>query len=140
MQLLSLLLLTSLPLAFAQRAVISSPADGSTVSRGQSVVVEVDRPNFLINAEEVAVVLGLQYCVPTCAPPTDIMGAILYNGPYNPQYSSPPDAKPPHQNFTIVIPQSATVGKAQLGLAHFRLLGAGLAPFIETFNITLNIN
>ncbi|KAF8990719.1 hypothetical protein BDQ17DRAFT_1313714 [Cyathus striatus] len=140
MQLLSLLALTALPIAFAQRVFISSPADGATVSRGQSVVVEVDRPNFLSSAEEVAVVLGLQYCTPTCRPPTDIMGTILYNGPYNPQYSSPTDAKPPHQNFTIVIPQSATVGNAQLGLAHFQLLGAGLAPFSETLNITLNIN
>ncbi|KAF8990721.1 hypothetical protein BDQ17DRAFT_1181324, partial [Cyathus striatus] len=122
-----------------QRVLIASPADGTTVTRGQSLIVEVDRPNFTSSAEEVAIVLGLQSCTPTCRPPTDIMGTILYNGPYNPQLSSPTDPKPPRQNFTIIIPDSTTVGTAQLGLAHFQLLGAGLAPFTETLNVTLNI-
>jgi len=136
--LLSALLATT---ALAQRVQIGYPADQSTIRAGTNITVEVDRPNFQSSAQEVAIVIGIRSCFSgPCLPPTDGIGSVLYSGPYNPQYAIPiVPAKPPHQNFTVFIPSSVPQGTAQLNLAHFSLIGAGLEPFFETTNITLNV-
>ncbi|KAF8075233.1 hypothetical protein FPV67DRAFT_1446175 [Lyophyllum atratum] len=132
---------TFLAAASAQSIAIGFPADGVSVQAGSKVVVEIDRPNSLSGSTEVAIVIGLQSCATSpCRPVTDGMGTVLYNGGYKPQYQqNAPGHKPPHQNFTVLIPSNTAKGKAQLGVTHVSLIGAGLAPFLETRNITLNV-
>ncbi|KAF9485774.1 hypothetical protein BDN70DRAFT_988428 [Pholiota conissans] len=127
---------------FAQRTSIGFPFDGATVQAGTNIIVEIDRPNFLSGAEEVAVVLGLLHCpsVASCLPPEASLGTILYNGPYDPEYhSNAPPSKPPHQNFTVAIPSTFVKGTAQLAAFHVSLVGASRGPFTEINNITVNV-
>ncbi|KAJ7588191.1 hypothetical protein C8J56DRAFT_785829 [Mycena floridula] len=108
----------------AQSVFIGFPSDGSTITAGTNMTVEVDRPDTLSGSEEVAIVIGFTSCSPNCAAPDLILGNILYNGPYAPKFqTTAPGSKPPHQNFTVTIPAAAQAGKAQLNLAHFFLLG-----------------
>jgi hypothetical protein len=53
------------------------------------------------------------------------MGTILFNGSFTPQFDTPADGLPPHQNFTVTVPAGIT-GKAQLNLAHFALVGVSV--------------
>jgi len=127
-------------LTLAQRVVIGAPADGTPVSAGSNITVEIDRPNSLSGSQEVAVVIALQSCRSgTCIPASDLLGSILYNGPYLPTQIPASSSKPPNQNFTVTIPASTPSGLAQLGVVHVSLIGAGPEPFLETTNITLNI-
>ncbi|KAJ7479696.1 hypothetical protein FB451DRAFT_1086261 [Mycena latifolia] len=129
--------------AFAQGIAIGAPADGSTVTAGSNITVEVDRPDTLTPSTEVALVIGFLSCVPFpagCPPASEDLGNILYNGPYDPEFHpSVSVSKPPHQNFTVTIPASAATGPAQLSVTHFSLVGAGPFPFLQTVNITLNV-
>ncbi|KAF7304346.1 hypothetical protein HMN09_00836500 [Mycena chlorophos] len=129
-----------LPLgALAQNTAIGYPPANTTVSPGSNITVEVDRPNSLTGSQEVAAVLGVVSCAgrPVCPDPTDVMGSILYSGPFNPQYQTNAQGLPPHQNFTVTIPATIAKGPAQLNLAHFSLVGAGFWPYLETHNISL---
>ncbi|KAF8218120.1 hypothetical protein K438DRAFT_1796336 [Mycena galopus ATCC 62051] len=137
-------LLTFIPLSallttvFSQSAYIGAPANGSTVHRGSNITVEIDRPDSLTGSTEIAIVIGLLFCGgtrSTCLPPSSTLGTILYSGGYAPEVHTGV-AK---QNFTVEIPSTAQVGKSQLGLAHFSLVGAGEFPVLETRNITLNV-
>ncbi|KAF9072346.1 hypothetical protein BDP27DRAFT_1382179 [Rhodocollybia butyracea] len=124
----------------AQNVAVGSPADGTSVPAGSNMTVRIDRPDSLSASEEVAVVMGLWSCgANPCPGPANVMGTILYNGPFNPQFSTPQNALPPHQNFTVAIPASFPKGPAQLGVAHVALIGAGLAPFMQTLNQTIVI-
>jgi hypothetical protein len=79
----------------------------------------------LTGSTEVAVVIGFWHCggaTSICPAPSDVLGSILYNGPYDPEFHTGV-AKPPHQNFTVTIPSTAQAGKAQLSVAHFSLVG-----------------
>ncbi|KAJ7202017.1 hypothetical protein GGX14DRAFT_463554 [Mycena pura] len=131
--------------AFAQGVVIGAPADGATVHAGENITVEVDRPNTLTGSTEVAVVIGFQVCgdsPASCPSPDDVMGTILYNGPYNPTFhtDTAPGFKPPYENFTVTVPAFAPEGRrAQLNLAHVTLVGAGQFAVLETRNISLNV-
>ncbi|KAJ7769220.1 hypothetical protein DFH07DRAFT_769116 [Mycena maculata] len=130
--------------AFAQTADIGAPAPGTTVTAGSNLTVEVDRPDSLTGSTEVAVVIGFLSCVPFpdgCPPASDILGDILYDGSYDPQFhTNVTPTKPPYQNFTVTIPASAEAGTAQISVAHFSLVGAGPFPFLETLNVTVNVN
>ncbi|KAF7377915.1 hypothetical protein MSAN_00215300 [Mycena sanguinolenta] len=127
MKVLNLLSLGALlATAFAQGADIGAPADGSTVRRGSKIIVEIDRPDTLTGSTEIAIVIGFLFCgqslTSQCPPPSEILGTILYNGNYTPEFHTGV-MKPPHQNFTVKVPSSASLGKAQLGVAHFSLVG-----------------
>jgi len=50
------------------------------------------------------------------------MGTVLYAGPFNPQLV-PGVYNPLHENFSVHIPVFFPTGQAQLGLAHFDLVG-----------------
>ncbi|KAF5354875.1 hypothetical protein D9756_005305 [Leucocoprinus leucothites] len=131
-------LLACFAVAHAQRVAIGSPPDQAMVSAGQQMVVEVDRPNFLSSAQEVSVVIGIQSCAATpCAAPNRMMGQILYSGGFDPQPDAKNTSKPPHQNFTVTLPSNLQKGSAQIGVAHFSLIGAGLEPFMETKNVSV---
>ena len=84
----------------------------------------------LTGSEEVALVLSMAACPQgSCTSPqynpSEILGQILYNGPYNPQPH--PEAglsKPPHQNFSIPVPTSLAPGDTvSLIATHFNLVG-----------------
>ncbi|KAF9485771.1 hypothetical protein BDN70DRAFT_847172 [Pholiota conissans] len=75
--------------ALAQTVAIGFPFDGASVKAGKNITVEIDRPDTLSGSTEVAVVLGLVSCPNSaCPPPGEILGSILYNGPYNPPVPS----------------------------------------------------
>ncbi|KAJ7062098.1 hypothetical protein C8F01DRAFT_1056982 [Mycena amicta] len=127
----------------AQSAQIGAPLPNTSVRAGSRIVVEVDRPDTLTGSIEIAVVIGCSSCVGRgaagCPAPSDVMGTILYNGPYDPQFQQGALGKPPHQNFTVTIPKTMPKGPAQLNLVHATLIGAGPFPFLETRNVTLTI-
>ncbi|KAJ7171087.1 hypothetical protein C8R46DRAFT_1087627 [Mycena filopes] len=126
--------------AFAQSADIGAPANGTQVRAGSNITVEVDRPDTLTGSTEVAVVIGFLSCHgfqgELCPPASEIMGTILYNGPFDPEFHTGVQ-KPPHQNFSVAIPSTAPAGPAQLSVAHVTLIGAGQFPFLEVLNTTL---
>ncbi|KAF7304336.1 hypothetical protein HMN09_00835400 [Mycena chlorophos] len=136
------ILASSLALVAAQSIDIGAPADGSTVTAGSNVVVEVDRPDSLTGSTEVAIVIGLATCqsAGNCPAPLDFLGTILYNGPYSPEFQnngSGPN-KPPYQNFTVTIPAGAS-GPSQLNVLHLALVGASEGAFLEAKNISLTV-
>ncbi|KAF5383928.1 hypothetical protein D9757_007404 [Collybiopsis confluens] len=135
-----LTLLTAVSTSFAQNVVIGAPAMGSSVTAGSNLTVRVDRPDTLSGSEEVAVVVGLWSCGDNACPgPSSVLGTILYNGPFKPQFSEPSNGLPPHENFSVAIPATFTKGRAQFGVVHVALGGAGLAPFMQTLNTTVNV-
>ncbi|KIL61849.1 hypothetical protein M378DRAFT_1056815 [Amanita muscaria Koide BX008] len=128
-------------IAFAQGVVINYPQNGASVPAGQDLTVQVVRPDTITGSQEVAVVIGLESCTSqSCPSPVDVMGDILHNGPYNPQFQQP-NLPPfqPYQNFTVAIPASWAKGAAQLNVAHFTLIGAGPFPDLETLKVSLTI-
>ncbi|KAH9841939.1 uncharacterized protein C8Q71DRAFT_355764 [Rhodofomes roseus] len=138
-------------LTFAQGIDIGAPLAGSAILPGQNLTVEVDRPNSLTGSEEVAIVISIVPCeTSTCNSPTeDIstnlgpLGVILYNGPYNPQYDSvsPPDHKPPHQNFTVQVPSWYRSGDSvALAVTHISLVSAGPWVLLEFKNVSLVVD
>ncbi|KAI1794787.1 hypothetical protein LXA43DRAFT_1091395 [Ganoderma leucocontextum] len=110
--------------AFAQRCQIAAPAEFSTVKLGSNITIELDRPMTLSSSQEVAIAIGFWPCNGACneTDVTQVMGSVVYTGPYSPQLTNA-GWKPPYQNFTVTVP------------AHF----AGLMPFLETLNTTLKI-
>ncbi|RDB18469.1 hypothetical protein Hypma_000294 [Hypsizygus marmoreus] len=126
----------------AQRSFIGNPQDGATVTGGRRTVVQVVRPDSLQGSTEVGIVIGLQSCPITnpfpCAPPNEQVGTILYKGKYKPKLHEQPGR--PYQNFTVTIPDADYfVGRAQLSVVRFHLIGAGPSPVLELNNITLNV-
>ena len=134
---------------YAQSIFITAPAANSTVSPGQSLIVEVDKPvrltfsmmqarlthptqDALTGSTEVALVLSMAPCPsngctdPSYDPSGDL-GDILYNGPYDPEFHNGMPGvlnKPPYQNLTIEVPTSFTSGE-QIALiaTHLNLIG-----------------
>ncbi|KAH7929623.1 hypothetical protein BV22DRAFT_1056483 [Leucogyrophana mollusca] len=122
---------------FAQSISIALPQEGANVTAGSDIIIQLDKPMSLTGSEEVAVVIGIESCPSgACAPPSEELGDILYNGPYNPQVVE--GAWNPYENFTVQIPSTLS-GKAQIGVAHLYLLGAGLGPILQTLNTTVNV-
>lgn len=116
--------------AFAQGIAIGGPLEGSSISPGSNITVEVDRPNTLTGSQEVAIVIGLLSCASrgTCDTfdVTEVIGSILYVGPYAPAYqpATPGIAwKPPYQNFSVQVPVGIPKGPASLTVSHFSLVG-----------------
>ncbi|KIJ65680.1 hypothetical protein HYDPIDRAFT_27672 [Hydnomerulius pinastri MD-312] len=139
------LLASCVTLAASQSIQIGAPADGSTAAQGSTITVQVDRPNFNSQSTEVAVVIGFYPCFdtePLSCPSVarNGIGAVLYNGPFNPQYPNPnPDDLPPLQSFNVTIPTWQT-GPAVLSVTHFAFLGAlNGGPLVETKNITIEV-
>lgn len=100
-----------------------------------------------------AIALGIRQCVttsngPFCFEPSDGLGTLLYNGPY----------QSPSTTLTVTIPSTIPLGQAKLNLYHASLIGvgpfriarnvvreltnpiqAGLLPWSETLSIPLTI-
>ena len=71
-----------------------------------------------------------------CTAPEDVLGHVLYNGPYNPQFQSGEEQKPPHQNFTVTVPSSLEMGPAILSVTHLTLVGVSF--FFPKENIDID--
>lgn len=83
--------------------------------------------NSLTGSQEVAVVIAMNSCTSTsCLSPDEVMGHVLYNGPYDPQYQTGEEEKPPHQNFTVTVPSSMTSGPVILSVTHLTLVGVSV--------------
>ncbi|KAJ3909361.1 hypothetical protein F5879DRAFT_83510 [Lentinula edodes] len=124
----------------AQSAQIGAPQTGSSVVAGSNFTVMIERPNSLSSSQEVSIVIGLAPCGETeCPDPQSELGEILYQGPFNPQYATPPDSLPPHQNYSLQVLASFAVGRATLAVAHLSLIGAIMSPNLDFSNTTLTI-
>ncbi|EKM52099.1 uncharacterized protein PHACADRAFT_165414 [Phanerochaete carnosa HHB-10118-sp] len=130
----------------AQNIVINIPAANSTVSPGQWVTVEVDKPGAQSPSTEVALVLSMAPCPSVgCTDPSynpsNQLGQILYNGPYNPQYHPETGVgKPQYQNFSIEVPTSFTSGEnIALIATHINLIGAGPEPALQVLFVPLTV-
>ncbi|KAJ5834756.1 hypothetical protein N7447_000782 [Penicillium robsamsonii] len=122
--------------AIAQRAAIRLPTEDQRINSGKEVVVQVQRPNSLSPSKEMGVAIGLSSCKSSpCRDADEVLGTMLYNGPFNPQYHE--SSLPPYENFTVIVPASATLGKSQINVAHAALIGAGPSAFLESLNQTV---
>ncbi|EIM79421.1 uncharacterized protein STEHIDRAFT_126517 [Stereum hirsutum FP-91666 SS1] len=138
--------------AAAQSIAIGAPADGTSVSAGQSLTVQVERPDSLTGSTEVAIVISVAPCsssnIESCPDPSGRLGSTLYSGSFDPEFptSSPGSTangyNGPQQNYTVIIPSNGlTSGNlALLSVVHLSLVGAGPYPLYEIKNVTLNIN
>lgn len=114
--------------AVAQSVNIGAPTSGTILSPGSNFTLDLNRPDSLTGSEEVAVVIALRACGNNpCASPDEVLGDILYNGPYHPQFDSPPDEQPPHQNFSLTVPEYIANGTALLSVTHLTLIGVSFA-------------
>ncbi|KAF8688703.1 hypothetical protein AX14_013763 [Amanita brunnescens Koide BX004] len=126
-------------LSLAQNTILSYPPQGKVVHPGENLTVVLERPNSLTNSFEVSVVISIVSCAQSpCLPPSDVLGYVMYQGPYKPMYHQP--EYPPHENFTVTIPSGFQKGPAQLNVAHFALVGAGPYPWLELHNTTLIVD
>jgi hypothetical protein len=137
--------------AFAQSITIALPTDGSTIPTG-SQIVDVARfvsflklllftlvtrcQDTLTGSTEVAIVISIIDCFGdgSCPDPTQELGTILYNGPFNPQFPPAgsrgnPAENEPQQNFTVTIPESFAGHKALLNVVHLAIVGVRKAYF-----------
>lgn len=84
-----------------------------------------------------AIAIGISSCASSvCHDADEVMGTILHNGKFNPQYHEP--SQPPYQNFSVKIPATFTPGTAQINVAHATLIGVSpkkQMPFIICSNI-----
>ncbi|KAF9058772.1 hypothetical protein BDP27DRAFT_1240304 [Rhodocollybia butyracea] len=124
----------------AQSARIGAPSNATEVAAGSSFVMMVERPDTLTGSQEIALIIGLASCT-NCPGPSKSLELLcvifLYNGGFDPEPGT--GSLPPHQNFTLTVPSTFPQGPAQLGVAHFALVGASPQPFLETFSTTLII-
>ncbi|KAI0916744.1 hypothetical protein AcW1_007890 [Taiwanofungus camphoratus] len=128
----------------AQNINIATPVNGSTVSNGQNITVEIDRPNSLTGSQEVAVVIAINQCPNNdCSTfnASQDLGEILYNGSYRPVLNNSVVSRPPSQNFTVQVPSSYNSGDVvALSVTHLALVGAGPEVMLEVKDVSLNID
>ncbi|KAF9058875.1 hypothetical protein BDP27DRAFT_1239907 [Rhodocollybia butyracea] len=121
----------------AQSARIGAPSNATEVAAGSSFVMMVERPDTLTGSQEIALIIGLASC--TNCPAWNYCASFLCtfsrllltfccsctNGGFDPEFTSEPGtgSLPPHQNFTLTVPSTFPQGPAQLGVAHFALVG-----------------
>ncbi|RDX45407.1 hypothetical protein OH76DRAFT_1006633 [Lentinus brumalis] len=135
------IVLASLALsALAQQAVIVSPVNGSDITAGSTLVVDVHQANSATSQVQVAVVLGLSPCLTgPCGTPGDPgVGTILFKGEFHPQ-SDPSAPANHHQTFTVQVPQSAPTGASILSLTHLQMIGAIAQANLQTNGIVVNV-
>ncbi|KAF8336753.1 hypothetical protein F5887DRAFT_565811 [Amanita rubescens] len=140
MKLLNVILFFILPIvSLAQNVVISYPPPGQSIVPGENFTVQIARPITLTGSTEVSVVIAVASCAQTpCRTPDQVLGQVLYDGPYTPQLES--NTQPPYQNFSVSLQTGFSQGAAQLNVAHFSLVGAGPFPSLQVLNSTLVVS
>ena len=132
--------------AFAQRATIVSPANGTSVTSGDTLVIDVrqkvspslpTRARFVLTETypfsaqiaatdevQVAIALGVDACPSgSCDgydPATNGVGTILFSGTWEPAFDPEFGF---HQNFSVTVPEFASAGQALLSLTHLEFIG-----------------
>lgn len=125
--------------AAAQRAFIGEPQSGDTLTAGNDELISIVKPNALTGSTEVGIAITIKHCSQNpCEDTSEALGAVLYSGPYNPQFG-PGMGGQPYENFTLTIPGGIGSGPAVLSVAHANLVGAGPFFFTEISNTTINI-
>ena len=137
--------------AAAQSVTIAAPAPSTTLSLGDSFVVDVKRPvrrrhrlffpvtltstsckqATITGSQEVSVAIGLRTCLGSCSGinATSNIGTSLYAGPYAPT-SVGGGSLDVAQNFTVQIPVLFLVGPALLSVAHFSLIEVRICVYV----------
>ncbi|KAF5369323.1 hypothetical protein D9758_002747 [Tetrapyrgos nigripes] len=128
--------------ALSQSIQIISPSDGTAVTPGQDLTVQLGFPNSLTGVQHVSVVISMFNCAGEPCPVSssgavpDSLGSPLFMGGFDPEFHE--GALPPYQNFTVSLPDAIT-GTNMISVAHFMLLGAGAEPIFEFKNSTVQI-
>ncbi|RPD55614.1 hypothetical protein L226DRAFT_150075 [Lentinus tigrinus ALCF2SS1-7] len=138
----TLFVLASLALsALAQQALIISPTNGSTITAGSTLVVDVHQDESATDDVQVAVVLGLAPCLtgPCGTPGEPGVGTILFKGEFNPQRDPSAPEKGLHQTFTVQVPQFSDQGDNILSLTHLQMVGAVKEASLQTNGIVVNV-
>ncbi|KZT19187.1 hypothetical protein NEOLEDRAFT_1142357 [Neolentinus lepideus HHB14362 ss-1] len=137
--LLFLVCIVFAPLIQAQSVAIGYPSAGSTISPSSNFTVEIDRPKSLTGSTEVSLIISLRPCAASDGSICEEMVTVLYNGGYNLQYSDTGEEKPPHQNFSVAVPQGLEAGYALLSVGHVALVGAENSPMFEVVYVDVQI-
>lgn len=127
---------------FAQSISIGAPLHDTTLTAGQNFTIEVDRPvrrrllrshsgcltsneqNSITGSSEAGIVIALRACTSTpCShmPSDKALGTVLYAGPYLPKLYAA--FNPPHDNFSVYLPETFEKGTAQINVVHYALVG-----------------
>ena len=81
--------------------------------------------------------IGFWPCAARCADEdvTDVLGDVVYRGPYSPQLLAP--SAPPYQNFTVTVPEALS-GRTEVSLnvAHLALVGVS-ARVVRTGSVVM---
>ncbi|TBU23239.1 hypothetical protein BD311DRAFT_90906 [Dichomitus squalens] len=136
----SLLVLASFVAAVAAQGVkIVAPAANTTLTLGETFVIDVERPDSLTGSQEVAIAIGIQSCGQSCdnINTAGDIGRPLYSGLYTPTIVGNGRADLA-QNFTVQLPDNIQTGAAVLAVAHFALI-IGTEPFLEVVNQVVEI-
>ncbi|KAJ7449163.1 hypothetical protein FB451DRAFT_1287708 [Mycena latifolia] len=125
--------------AFAQTISIAAPP---TAKAGSTITVRVDHPlpRLTPGSIEASIVIGFQSCESSsCPAPGDLIGDILYNGPFDPvlHLGIGPGDHGPFENFNVTIPESASAGAAQLSVTHVNLAEPGPRAVVENVAVSL---
>lgn len=129
---------------FAQSINIGFPLPNTTITPGTNITVQVIRPDSLQSSTNVGMVISMLQCTPNtpCPSPSEILGNLLYVGPFDPEF--PPfftGDNQPQQNFSVQVPSDFECGRTvQLAVTLLTLIGAGPSPIIEFANVTLIVN
>ncbi|THV00822.1 hypothetical protein K435DRAFT_569922, partial [Dendrothele bispora CBS 962.96] len=129
--------------ALSQSIQILLPTDGTAVTPGQDLTVQLGFPNSLTSVQHVSVVISMFICADQPCPVNssgatpDTLGTPMFMGDFKPDFHE--GDLPPYQNFTVTIPGSVQAGSTNMiSVAHFMLLGAGATPILEFQNATVS--
>ncbi|KAJ7134908.1 hypothetical protein C8R44DRAFT_977387 [Mycena epipterygia] len=127
---------------WAQATELGSPLPGAILQFNTNFTVQLILPISIEGSIDVGIAIGLLSCPTseeaTCPPPADELGDVLFVGPFNPTLH--PMAMF-YENFTVTVPSEGfPVGRAQLTIARFHLVGAGATPTVDFNNITVNLS
>ncbi|EIW76490.1 hypothetical protein CONPUDRAFT_111470 [Coniophora puteana RWD-64-598 SS2] len=124
--------------ALAQTINIGYPTSGTTLHRGKSVTVEIQRPNSIMGCTEVGIALAVIGCssASSCPSPSQQLGSVLYSGPFTPTGHGQAGY---YQNFTVTIPDYLNPGPGLFSLTHLCLIGAGPFPLLEFRNASVTL-
>ncbi|KIM73515.1 hypothetical protein PILCRDRAFT_829099 [Piloderma croceum F 1598] len=122
--------------ALAQNITIGSPANNTKVSPGETIIVQIMKPNGLSSSMDISAVIAINTCTTSCPSlPQQQLGVVVFAGPFSPVQSGFGYAA---QNYTVQLPSSLPTGKEVLLIAlHFGLIGAGPAAEVDGASISL---
>ncbi|KAH7930622.1 hypothetical protein BV22DRAFT_1054285 [Leucogyrophana mollusca] len=135
----AVVLATAAATAVAQTIELGYPVDGTILSPGQKIGVQVVQPESMASCIQVGIALAINAChtPEDCPSPAQELGDVLYAGPWTPTAHS--NGGGFYQNITVEVPSFSTATPAIFTLTHLCLLGAGPAPFLEYRNASVLI-